>query len=124
MPKAMMMVFSKAASPEVEEQYNQWYSEKHLPDLTRVPGLISATRYKLDKSVQPMPGIGGDHRDYLAVYEIEGDSPADLKFFADSLVKALEQGVADISPTLDMVDISASFVLPITERMVPKGSAG
>lgn len=123
MPKAMMLVFSKAKSPEVDLEYNAWYSEKHIRDLTLVPGIISATRYKIDKSVQPMPGISGDHRTHLAVYEIEGDSPADLKRFADNLVKALETGVADISPYLDMVDISASFVLPITDTLVPEAAA-
>ncbi|HKD36180.1 MAG TPA: hypothetical protein VKB78_05245 [Pirellulales bacterium] len=120
MPKTMMLVFSKPISAESEAAYNDWYSNKHLPDLTRVPGLVSATRYKLDKSVEPMPGITGDPRGYLAVYEIEGETPSDLERFAQTLRQALADGVADISPHLDMVDISASFAIPITDRLTPQ----
>jgi hypothetical protein len=124
MPRTLMMVFSKPASPEVEAEYNDWYSNKHLPDLTRVPGVITATRYKLDKSATLMPGIEGDHRDYLAIYEIEGDTPEDCQKFAKSLLHALETGIADMHPALDMVDISASFAIPITEQLRAEGDAG
>lgn len=119
MPKALMLVFSQPTSATVEAEYNRWYSEKHLPDLTHVPGIISATRYRLDKNIEPMPGITGDPRSYLAIYEVEGNSSQDLARFAQELRKALEAGVADVHPTLDMVNISASFALPITDRLVP-----
>lgn len=117
MPKSMMLVFSKPASEDVEAEYNQWYSEKHLPDLLNVPGVITATRYKLESGIELMPGIGGDPRSYLAVYEIEGDTREDMEKFSEALKKALEEGVADVSPYLDMVDISASFAIPITDRL-------
>ncbi len=117
MPKALMLAFTSPASAEVEEEYNNWYSGKHLPDLTHVPGIISATRYKLDKTIEAMPGIGGDARQYMAMYEIEGNTQEDLAQFAKNLVEAINAGRVDISPTLDMVNISASFLLPITETM-------
>ncbi|MET0987827.1 MAG: hypothetical protein ABW034_20715 [Steroidobacteraceae bacterium] len=120
MPRALMLVFSQPTAAGVEAEYNRWYSEKHLPDRTRVPGIVSATRYKLDKSILPIPGITGDPRSYLAVYEVEGNTSEDLARFAQELRKALDTGVADIHPTLDMVNISASFAVPITDRLVPR----
>ena len=123
MPKALMLAFTQPVSAAVENEYNRWYSEKHLPDLTHVPGLISATRYKLDKNVQAMPGVGGDPRSYLALYEIEGDTPEDLANFAKSLTQAIEAGKVDISPALDMTNMSASFLLPIGETMMAKGKS-
>lgn len=118
MPRSMMMVFSNPADADVEEQYNNWYSNKHLPDLMKVPGVIAATRYKIAQGVETLPGIAGDPHGYLAVYEIEGETAEDLGRFAQNLRKALEEGVADISPTLSMTDISATFVIPITGRLV------
>lgn len=120
MPRSMMLVFSNPVSSAVEEEYNRWYSGKHLPDLMNVPGVVSATRYKVAQGVETLPGINGNTQGYLAVYELEGDTPEDLSRFAQDLRKALEEGVADMSPTLSMTDISATFVIPITERMVAK----
>jgi len=115
-----MLVFSSPLDAAAEEEYNRWYSEKHLPDLMNVPGVISATRYKLAHEVETLPGIIGNPQGYLAVYEIEGETAQDLSRFAQNLRKALEDGVADMSPTLSMTDISATFVIPITGRLVAK----
>lgn len=98
MPKSLMLVMSKPASPDVEAKYNQWYTEKHLVDLTRLPGVVSATRYKLEKSVEAMPGISPDTRDYLAIYELEAQSPEEMASFTTGLRAALEAGRMDVSP--------------------------
>jgi hypothetical protein len=51
-------------SPENEAAWNDWYDNKHVPDLLGVPGFVSATRFRQ---------LGADGH-YLAMYEIE--SPA------------------------------------------------
>ena len=117
MPTSMMLVFSKSTSPETEAAYNRWYSEQHIQDVAKVAGVISATRYRLEKGVPLLPGISGDHRGHLAIYELEGRTPEELNAFADALRQALASGAADIDPTLDMVDISASLAVPITPRV-------
>lgn len=117
MPTSMMLVFSKPTSAETEAAYNRWYSEKHIQDVAKVAGVISATRYRLEKGVALLPGISGDHRGYLAIYELEGQTQAELDAFAEALRQALASGAADIDPTLDMVDISASLAVPITPRV-------
>lgn len=50
--------------PAVEEEFNRWYDEEHIPRLCKVPGVRSGRRF-----VNPR----GPHR-YIAVYELESKS--------------------------------------------------
>jgi hypothetical protein len=56
-----------------EDEYNDWYTNKHLADVVAVPGFVSAQRFKL---IDPM-GFEHKHR-YLAIYEIESDQPKEV----------------------------------------------
>lgn len=67
MQKAMYVVSSHPTSPEVEEEYNRWYSDVHLGDVLRVPGVVSATRYARDENAP-------SGAPYLALYEFEAES--------------------------------------------------
>lgn len=49
-------------APEMEEAFNHWYLEQHIPALLACPGWLSARRYTADD--------GGPR--YAAVYEIAG----------------------------------------------------
>lgn len=48
--------------PGKEELFNKTYDEEHIPILTKVPGVISAARYKTSDE-----GVAR----YLAIYELE-----------------------------------------------------
>lgn len=62
MARGIVVVSTRPASPEQEDEYNRWYSEVHLPEILAIPGFVGARRYRA-------PGTS----EYLAVYEIEGD---------------------------------------------------
>jgi hypothetical protein len=62
MPKAIMVVQTGPVSAEREEEYNDWYSGTHIPEILAIPGFTGARRYKLTGDGPPS---------YLAVYEIE-----------------------------------------------------
>jgi hypothetical protein len=47
-------------APENERDYNAWYDEEHLFTLCKVPGVISARRFKAVEGAPP----------YLALYEL------------------------------------------------------
>ena len=49
-----------------EDEYNDWYTNRHLDDVLRIPGIVSARRYKV------APGQGPS-RPYLALYNVETD---------------------------------------------------
>jgi len=49
--------------PEVEEKFNEWYSE-HIPVMLKFPGIKAASRYKITEANEKYPN-------YLAIYEFE-----------------------------------------------------
>ena len=52
-----------------EDEYNEWYNNTHLKDVTAVPGFVRARRFKLsDSQMRPFGQF-----DYVAIYEIDGD---------------------------------------------------
>jgi len=55
--------------PAMEEEFNAWYDEEHLPERLAIPGFRSARRWVADVA----PGEGK----YLATYEL--DSPEVLQ---------------------------------------------
>jgi hypothetical protein len=63
--------------PGMEEEFNAWYDEEHLPERLAIPGFRSARRWVADVP----PGQGK----YLATYELDSpavlSSPAYLSFF-------------------------------------------
>jgi len=69
--------------PDVEEKWNQWYNEIHVPMLFKYPGVKRATRYKR---------IGGDEAfpQYIAVYEFEEKETLDKYFNSPERAAALE----------------------------------
>lgn len=50
-----------------EDAFNDWYSNRHVADLLKIPGLISAKRYRLSPSQRTPPPFAFA---YLAIYEI------------------------------------------------------
>jgi len=62
MAKGVVVVATRPASAEHEDEYNRWYDEVHLPEILAIPGFVGARRFRA-------PGSA----DYLTIYEIEGD---------------------------------------------------
>jgi len=84
-----------------EQEYNDWYSNRHLDDLLACPGVIAARRLTLaDLQVRDGP----QPFKYLALYEIEADDP---QGFIDELFARIGTGrmprttaLGDVSPVL------------------------
>lgn len=62
-----------------EDEYNEWYTERHLDETLRVPGVVSAQRFRLHRD--QMAGREASPYEYLAIYECEGDVSAILAEF-------------------------------------------
>ena len=65
-----MLIFSDPV-PGREDEYNEWYDKRHLPDLVAVPGFVRARRLKL-APVQLHQSPPLHH--YLAFFEISTDN--------------------------------------------------
>lgn len=62
-----MVVQSGPADPAREDEFNEWYSTRHLPEICAVPGFTGARRYKVHGGGHGAPPA------YLAIYEIDAD---------------------------------------------------
>lgn len=115
MGKHVLVVLSNATEGD-DDEFNDWYTNRHLADVLKLRGYKAAQRFRLSDSqvgVAPVP-----YR-YLAIYEVEADDVADA-------ASALTAGISGpdamfLSPTLDMSRLSAWFYTPITERVTSEG---
>lgn len=74
----LFMVVTTAPSGE-EEAYGEWYEQHHMPDVLKVPGFVSAQRFRL----APAPGDDAGVTKFMGLYEIEAeDSGPALKELA------------------------------------------
>lgn len=94
----------------LDEEYNDWYNNRHLPDVLACNGFVAAQRYRLAE-MEPQQEFS--HR-YLALYELETD---DLVKANQALTEAANDGAMFISPALNMDDALAKYFTPITERV-------
>jgi len=74
MPRAVFVVFTNPASPDQEDQYNEFYDNTHVPEVCQTPGFVSGRRYRISDARKPV-GAVGDYG-HLAIYEIETDDLA------------------------------------------------
>lgn len=79
MARGILLVFSNPSAPELLSEFDRWYTDVHLPEFLRIPGVNAARRFQLSASQMPQPAgepFGG--RQFLAAYEIETDDFAAL----------------------------------------------
>ena len=62
--KPVINIVGTRCKPEVEEKFNKWYDEIHIPLLFKFPGMTGVKRWKL------LTG-DGEYPEYLAIYEFE-----------------------------------------------------
>jgi hypothetical protein len=83
MPKKILIAFTSPASPEVEDEYNDWYNNVHVPDVVAAPGLIRGTRYRVsDFQDGRFVDLAGGHQ-YMVLLEADGDPDAIQKELAE-----------------------------------------
>lgn len=81
--------------PGREEEFNSWYTDRHLADVLRVPGFVSAQRFKVSavREDAALPWA------YLAIYEVEFEKLAsalqELRARAGTPQVALSDALSD-----------------------------
>jgi len=63
MPKGIIYVETRPASPDREAEYHKWYNDTHLEQILSVDGIVSARRFA------PTSGDGP----FIAIYELDCD---------------------------------------------------
>ena len=115
----LLLVFSNAR-PELEDEFNEWYSHVHVVDLVdKIDGIEAGQRFQL----------AGTYRDaspdykYLAMYWIpEGrleEAQAGLRWQRQDREEALAAGRTPAVPKLEEAfdgDVSALFFTSLTDK--------
>lgn len=65
-------VLSQAVSGR-EEEFIRWYRDQHLPDVVKMPGVVSGKLIELD--FQRVYDLDAPQYTLLTLYELEGDDP-------------------------------------------------
>lgn len=68
-----MLVVDVSVDPNVEDEWNRWYNEVHLPEIVDCPGFRRSARYV----------SGQEDRHYLSVYEIAGPQALETTEFSN-----------------------------------------
>ena len=71
---SVIKVIEMQCPPELEEEWNTWYNEKHVPQVIKFKGFKRATRYKIAYGIL---GDEGKYPNYLTVYEFENRQAAE-----------------------------------------------
>lgn len=113
MSKYLLLAMNNAVEGR-DDEFNDWYSNQHLKDVLKIPGIVSAQRYALSpiqRMAPPFPWA------YFAIYEVETN---DLKATMDAL--SARVGTADMPMSGSIHETRQSFILqPITDRIIPDG---
>ena len=81
-------IVATECKPEVEEEFNKWYNEVHIPLLFRYKGMNKVTRYKIAEKTDEFPT-------YICLYEF--GSPAEYQGYSES--KELAEARAEMKET-------------------------
>lgn len=112
MAKHVLVVMTNAWK-ERHEELNRWYDEVHVPDLLKVPGVVSAQRFEAGPAV--LSTTSASPYRYLALYEIEADS-------AEDAMHALEGAMPSMALT-KAIDINDVVAYCYTARSEPVRAA-
>lgn len=73
--KHILLIVRTDVLPEMEEEFNRWYNEEHIPRLLKVPGVLWAKRGKNT----------GEGQKYIAFYEHESAEVQKSPAYRDAL---------------------------------------
>ena len=105
----ILHVESRPVSPEVEDEFNRWYDEVHIPEMLAFDGYVSARR------LAPVDDDGP----YIAQYVIEGDPEVIL----GAVRQASAEGRLKMSETLQMDPVPKMRLMRVAfEYPPPAGS--
>ena len=122
MAKYVLLVLANAV-PGKEEEFNRWYSDQHLSDVLKVPGIISAQRFKY--AAPAGATIEGPHPEpahkFIAVYEIDSDDPVAVQ--AD-MISRIGTDRMIMTDAMDFAKSFGAYFAPITDKRPGTPAAG
>jgi hypothetical protein len=111
MPSYSLIVLTNPVEGQ-EAEFNAWYSDRHLDDVLKVPGVIGAQRFKL--AAEQADPAGAQRWRYLAIYHCETDDLAGL------IAEVKRRAGTDAMPFSPAMagDVHAAYFEPMTPLRV------
>jgi hypothetical protein len=104
MAKAVLIVHSRPVEASREDEFNKWYDEVHIPDVTSVSGVVSGRRFK------KAGGADDGGYPYLAIYELDTD---DVEATMKELMDRTANGSFVMSETFEADGASTGLFEPV-----------
>ena len=101
------------SQPGQEEEFVRWYTEQHLPDIARMPGVLSARLFRMD--FQRVYDLEVPQWTLMTLYELEGEHPEQI---INALRDASGSAAMPSSDTLDksgMIQAAGHLIAQIEE---------
>src|ERR1700745_2314163 len=98
-----------------EEEYHDWYNNRHMDDVLAIPGFVKGQRFTVQDTT-----VAGDSKspwEYLALFEIETDG---LRGALDTLVLRSRTELMPASDTVYLKTVATFIYRPITPAVEPK----
>ena len=92
-------VILSRSKPGREDEFAAWYSDQHLPDVCRMPGVVSARLFRI--GLQKVYELDAPQWTLLTIYELNGDDP---------------QAIID-----SIVAVSGSESMPLSDALTKDG---
>jgi uncharacterized protein (TIGR02118 family) len=105
--KYVFVVYTKP-TPGKEEEFNRWYDEVHIPDVLRLPGFLSATRYRYEA----VANTSESTHPYLALYTVETD---DIHATQAALTAAANTPAMPLNDALDLPGVKSSYFVALQD---------
>ena len=116
MPEKHLLIALTNARDGRDDEFNDWYTKRHLADLMSIPGVVAAQRFALSELQRISPPYPYK---YCAIYEIETN---DLATVLDALKVRANTPAMPISPAMAPNSLILYFK-PISERVEAKARA-
>lgn len=113
MASYIYLIFTNA-KPGREQEFNDWYTDEHLQDVLRIPGMKAAQRFRLSsmqRTAPPHPWT------YAAIYDIETD---DLPALMEELRTRAGTNALPLSDAMSPERLAYYFE-PMTGRVIAEG---
>lgn len=104
--RQIFLALSKPSDGQ-EAAFNAWYDGTHVPEVTAIPGIFGAQRYRL---VMPFLDPLGEGQGYLALYDVDCD---DLVALAGEVRQRARDGRTHMSDAIDIASLTAFFLEPL-----------
>ncbi len=101
------------SQPGQEEEFVRWYIEQHLPDVSRMPGVVSAKLFRMD--FQRVYDLDAPQWTLMTHYELEGEQPGPIIDGLKAASGSARMGASDALDKTGMIQAAGHLIAAIPD---------